>query len=282
MAATTTPQELLTRWRAGDVTSGQALAGACTEWYRALAFARLGPVRGRDAFARACGRFQQGVGAVPAESFLPWAQGLLAEEVARSGTRVRELDPEDAGSQERQLLAARAAATLPVGQARLLAAFYGDAPWTVVEAAAAPLGGLPHAVARARDAWKAALRASGGAFATAGVEPDHAPVAYYEAGRMLPEEESAFEAWVLEDANACRDLVDVAPWALVARSGALAALLVEASTLPASASTVQPPPPAPGGRDLQLERPSGDGVPVWAYVLAAVALLALVVWGLLG
>ena len=294
--------ELLARWREGDVAAGAALASRFTGWYRAVCFARLGSQRGRAAWSRACARFQSGVATVLPEHLYGWSHGILAEEVAREGSRARGATPgaDDAGTAERAAMLLEVAAGLPAAQRLLVHLAYTEAPVASVRAAERDLG--PWALLSARDALKAALVATGrAAFASAGVEPDHAPLAAYEAGRTTPEEDSAVEAWLLDDPVACQDLVDMAAWALALRAGALARAVevrptaapaphAQASASPPTASPLASPsyPPPAGGRGgprpLDLGSPDPEGVPpwTWALVVGVFAIGAVIWWVLRG
>ena len=277
--------DLLARWRGGDVAAGAALAARFTGWYRAVCFARLGAVRGRAAWSRACARFQAGVGGILPEQLYGWSHGILVEEVAREGSRVRGAGADDAGNAERAAILLEVAARLPPPQRRLLHLAYTEAPAASVAAAARDVAPA-WALLVARDALKAALVASGRAtFASAGVDPDHVPLAAYEAGRTSPEEDSAVEAWLLDDPVACQDLVDAAAWALALRGGALArsveppAPVVAPVAAVADAPVPRPPPPEPtvprgGPRPLDLGAPESQGVPVWVWPLIVLGLAA--------
>ena len=296
--------ELLARWREGDVAAGAALASRFTGWYRAVCFARLGAQRGRAVWSRACARFQAGVASVLPEQLYGWSHGILAEEVAREGTRARgpTSGTDDAGTAERAAMLLEVAMELPAAQRLLVHLAYTEAPASSVLAAERELG--PWALLSARDALKAALvRAGRAAFATAGVEPDHAPLAAYEAGRTTPEEDSAVEAWLLDDPGACQDLVDMAPWALALRGGALARAVAVAPVAPATTPAAPaspdapaipqpipvapvPPSPAPdkrgGPRPLDLGSPEPEGVPPWTWALIVGGLAAgAVLWWVL-
>jgi hypothetical protein len=278
------PQELLARWRAGEAVAGARLAERCTLWYRAVCLARLGPVEGREAFQRACGRFQQGVSGVLPPQFAAWSHGIVAEEVARQGARLRTTGPEDAAAQARGEALREAARALTMEDVRLLHLIYGGTASGDTPRGSAARGSMPGALIEARDALKAALARSGaGAFALAGVQPDHAPLAFFEAGRTSAEEDSAIEGWLSEDAEACQDLVDMAPWALALRAGALAPLLEERTTPAPSAPREETAPvsaaAAPSGRAIRWDAPPKAGIPGWVWGAAVVALGALAAWG---
>jgi hypothetical protein len=284
----TPPEELLARWRAGDAAAGARLAERSTRWYRAVCLARLGPGVGREAFQRACGRFQQGVSGVLPPQFAAWSHGIVAEEVAREGARLRTFTSgEPAGAARAEVLRGAARGLSPEDVRLLHVAYAGTDPRDL-ERAAAHRGGLPLALSEARDALKAALsRAGAGAFALAGVLPDHAPLGYFEAGRTSAEEDSVIEGWLLQDEGACLDLVDMAPWALALRSGALETLLAaprapepaERSLGSALEGPLTPPSPPPQGRGIRWEAPAQGGFPGWAWAVVVLALVAVAAWG---
>ena len=266
----TTPTELYVQWRAGDPQAAHELARRFTDWYQAIAQARLGPDRAAGPFARACSRFQGGILSIrnPVD-LVPWAHGLIAEELNREeGAAPHEELPADRRATLEQALAA-----LPGATRALLVAAYAPGSGSLT-ALAAPLGGLPFALLEARDALKAALTARGERFPDAGVLPDHAPLPFYEAGRATPEESSAIEAWLLSDPVTCRDLVAFAPWAL--------ALRVRAA-LPATTAPEGPraePTGAPRSARA-LTPPAESKGPPWVWVGIGVVVAAAVAWVLL-
>ncbi len=266
-----TPTELYVQWRAGDPQAAPELARRFTDWYQAIAQARLGPDRAAGPFARTCSRFQGGILNIrnPVD-LVPWAHSLIAEELNREESGA----PSSDLAEGRLARLQQALEALPPATRALLMTAYGPGRESLT-ALAAPLGGLPFALLEARDALKAALAALGERFPDAGVVPDHAPLPYYEAGRTTPEEASAIETWLLSEPLTCRDLVAFAPWTHALRVyGAVQASKAPAADLPEGAD-------AP--RSARSVVPAEAGGLPWMWIgLGGVAVLAAAGWFLVG
>jgi hypothetical protein len=267
-----TPSQLYVAWREGDATAGARLVEAMQDWFDAVAMGRLGTERGAAASSRAAERFRAGVTQLRGPTDLVgWSHGLVADEVARDGSRLRLALPERGAEQLHRALARVA----PLDRA-LLEAAYAPGPPTGTEVPAAE---VPLRLAAARDALKAALTHEGARFTAAGVHPDHAPLAVYEAGRAGPDEETAIERWLLEDAHARRDVVEFSGWAAALRLG------VPTREVEVAPPAAPHPDAAPAGRELSLSpaTASRPTVPPWVVLLGViVCLAAMAAWGLHG
>jgi hypothetical protein len=280
-------QQLFRKWRAGDERSGHVMAQRFSDWYYAVSASRLGDREGRPPLERACRRFQEGITELTDPNKLTnWAHGILIEEIQGSGVRLAGGDQPNAltASRSPTELLKQASVHLNPDQQRLLVHAY-DAGYSLdaLTREAEAAGGYPMAVLHARYALKRALRDRVGI--RLGEVPDSpkldlAPLPLYEAGRMTsPEEELAFERWMLTDLTLCRDLAEFAAFALALRGGALEL------PRPAPAPTPTPPPvrppvahtPAPLERELpeEVEPSGGSMLPRIAIGVVVVAVLVI-------
>jgi hypothetical protein len=265
-----TTSQLYDQWRDGDATAGARLVESIQDWFDAVAMGRLGTERGALASSRAAERFRAGVGQLrSASELVGWGHGLVADEVAREGGRLRQPLAERGAEQ-----LAAALGCLPETDRALLNAAYASEAGSLPDV---PPAEVPLRLAAARDALKSALARDGARFTTAGVQPDHAPVAIYEAGRAGPDEETAIERWLLSDVHARRDVVEFSGWA--------AALRAAAPAPPRDAEDAGGPvaEPLPSGRDLALAPDAPHTPRTWPLGLGVcVAIAALVAWMLHG
>jgi hypothetical protein len=232
-------KDLFREWRGGDRDAGAAMAQRFADWYYAIATARLGESKGDQPCKVACQRFTQGVAEVKeARNLVAWAHDLIREELDRAGHRATDGDepnPYTANQKPKQLLA-RCAIALPAEVGLLAATYGGKASRDEIERMAAPFGGNPLGVLRARYRVKAWLRDQHGVpFHVAPEHPvlDRAPLPLYESGRMATAaEEANFEQWMISDFDLCRDIAEFAHFAIAMRGG-----------LPAAPDPTPPPQP---------------------------------------
>lgn len=219
-------KDLFREWRAGDREAGGAMAQRFADWYYAIATARLGESKGDAPCKAACQRFTQGVAEVKeARNLVPWAHDLIREELDKSGHRASDGDepnPYTANHSPKQLLA-RCALAMPAEVGLLAATYGGKASRDEIERMAAPFGGNPLGVLRARYRVKAWLRDNHGVpFQVAPENPvlDRAPLPLYESARMATAaEEANFEQWMISDFDLCRDIAEFAHFAIALRGG---------------------------------------------------------------
>ncbi len=219
-------KDLFRDWRGGDRDAGQVMAQRFADWYYAVTTARLGEERGDAACRASCQRFSQGIGEVKdPRALVLWAHQIVREEVEKVGSRSTDGDapnPYTAGQSPKRLLF-RARVALPNEMALLEACYSGRASREEVDRLAAPLGGNPIGVLRARYRIKAWLRDNTGVpFQVAPENPvlDRAPLPLYESCRMAtPDEEATFEQWMITDLDLCRDIAEFAHYAIALRGG---------------------------------------------------------------
>jgi len=246
-------QQLFRKWRSGDERSGHEMAQRFSDWYYAVTASRLGDRDGRPPLERSCRRFQEGITELSdPNALMTWAHGILVEELQTSGMRLHGGDQPNGltGARSPTELIKQASAHMEAQDIRLLVHTYdADYPIDDLSREADEAGGYPMAVLNARYALKRALREQ--LDIELGVVPtkpklDLAPLPLYEAGRMTePEEEKAFELWMLNDIELCRDLAEFAAFALALRGGAL---------------TVPKPVPADGPAPINPIKPTGEEV----------------------
>lgn len=235
------PQQLFKQWQAGDAEAGQAMAGLVTDWYYAIIAVRLGDKRGREPLERACAAFAGGITAVTrAGELVDWAHAVVHREVEAAGMRIDGGDFPNALTGQRsptELLQRARTGLLPAHVELLHLAFNPKESLATLISAAEARGGWPLAVLDARYALKRRLRqVEGVQFSVAPAEPDldRAPMPLYEAARMAgPEEERAFEQWLLTDLDLCRDVAEFAAFSHALRAGAFS---------PQAAVAPSPPP----------------------------------------
>ena len=277
---TRSTRELFRAWRSGDGEAGQVMAQRFADWYYAIATSRLGESRGRGPCDAACAAFGQGiVGVTESRALVAWAHELIATEVAKAGARATDGDEPSAftGNQKPKPLLQRARQSLPDEIALLEAVYMGQESDEVIERMAAPQGGVPLGILKARYAVKQWLRDQANVpFEVAPDNPvlDRAPLPLYEADKMAsPDEESQFEQWMLTDIDLCKDIAEFAHFSIALRGG------IPAGAPPAEASRPKAA-TAPTTFDDDLE-PSGSssskaamGIGLVVAVVLVLAILA--------
>lgn len=253
MADTRSTKDLFRAWRSGDAEAGQAMAQRFADWYYAIATSRLGEKVGREPCEKACARFGEGVVKVTdSRALAKWAHDIIVEEVATRGGRTRDGDEPTAytGQQRPKQLLAKCRRKLEP-EMKLLEAVYTGQPDEIADQLAAPLGGMPIAVLKARYRVKQWLRDNAKVpFEVAPDDPvlDRAPMPLYESGRMASAaEEANFEQWMLTDLDLCKDIAEFAQFAIALRGG-----------LPADTGAATPA-PAPRAVPAPAEVSSGIG-----------------------
>lgn len=284
-SATQSTETLFHSWRKGDPAAGQAMAQRFTDWYFAIATCRLGEEVGDAAFREACNAFSRGVGRVAdARRLLGWAHGIVRDQIATGGGR-RLTDGDLASAWTRKqppkqlLLHARQAipdemAVLEIGYRdgratdpqRLLGARYALKRW-LKERFEIPFRVVPTTP-----------------------DPDRAPLAFYEAGRLADEqEETYFELYMLTDMEVCQDVAEFAHYAIALRGGLPGEIpkgrpasatqeLAEAKTVPVvPAPSGAPSSPAPAAGPPAKAAGGAPALPGWAIGAGVAAMLLVVV-----
>lgn len=250
--------DLFRRWRGGDPEAGAEMAQRFSDWYYALCVTRLGEAQCRAPLKRACETFQKDIVTINSSSRLvDWAYSVVRAELASAGDRVAGGDHPNSLTRDRPptALVQAAAQTLPHEQVVLLAHTF-DESWprsTLIEEAE-QAGGFPLALLQARFALKRALRDSQGIplqVLPDVIDPDLAPLPLYEAARLAsPAEEAAFEQWMLNRYDLCRDVAEFSAFSLALRGNALKALAEAPPPAPEPPAPVEEPPvpeaPTPG------------------------------------
>lgn len=223
---TRSTKELFRAWRSGDGQAGQTMAQRFADWYYAIATSRLGEERGREPCETACAKFGDGiVNVTESRALVSWAHDLVKEELARAGNRATDGNEPNAytGNQPPKTLLMRAREALPDEIELMEVTYKGEASKDEIEKLAAPLGGNPLGVLKARYRVKQWLRDNQGVpFEVAPDKPvlDRAPLPLYESGRMAtPEEEVNFEHWMISDIDLCKDIAEFAHFSIALRGG---------------------------------------------------------------
>lgn len=216
-AEQSSPETLFHHWRRGDESAGKAMAQRFTDWYYAMAVSRLGEADGDAAFRAASSKFSKGVMKVEdPRRLLGWAHQIARKQIHAllEDGRPRKADTPNAFSRRRppsQLLV-EARSHIPEAMSLLERVFRGEAG-----------DEDPLKVLKARYSLKSWLRAHMDVpFRVTPHEPDpdRAPLAYYEAGRMQNEsEETLFELYMLADQEICQDVAEFAHFAQSLRHG---------------------------------------------------------------
>lgn len=220
------PQVLFREWRGGDAEAGGIMAQRFADWYYAIATSRLGEARGRGPCDTACAKFGEGIVNVgDARELVPWAHGLVLAEIEKAGSRARDGDEANAytASKKPKTLLVQARKALKAEVELLEATYSGSATPAQLDELAAPLGGNPLGVLKARYRVKQWLRDHAGVpFDVAPDNPvlDRAPLPMYEAARMATsEEEASFEHWMISDIDLCKDIAEFAQFSIALRGG---------------------------------------------------------------
>ncbi len=270
-------KDLFKDWRGGDAEAGQLMAQRFADWYYAIATSRLGEGKGRRPCEVACQRFGEGIVKVgDGRKLIPWAHEIIKHELDKAGARVMDGDEPNAytNNQAPKSLLARSRFDLAAEVTLLEACYGGRSSAAEIEQLAAPLGGNPIGVLRARYRVKQWLRdRTGVPFDVAPDQPilDRAPLPLYESGRMATlAEEDSFEQWMISDLDLCRDIAEFAQFAIALRGGVPDAPPRASQSLgrtPAAASQSQAP---------ESAGHSGAGAAAAAGGLALVAIGAVV------
>lgn len=223
---TRSTQVLFREWRGGDAEAGQIMAQRFADWYYAISTSRLGESAGRVPCETACARFGEGIVQVTdARELINWAHQIVQTELDKAGSRARDGDEANAytGNQSPKTLLAKARGALQAEVELLEATYSGSASPEQIEELAAPLGGNPLGVLKARYRVKQWLRDNAGVpFEVAPDNPvlDRAPLPLYESARMAtPEEEASFEHWMISDIDLCKDIAEFAHFSIALRGG---------------------------------------------------------------
>ncbi len=254
---TRSTKELFREWHAGDGQAGQVMAQRFADWYYAIATSRLGEERGRIPCENACQRFGEGIVEVTeSRNLITWAHDLIVTELEPAGGRATDGDEPNAytNNQAPKDLLCRARESL-ADEVRLLELVYsGGSDNAEIERLAAPLGGNPLGVLKARYSVKRWLRDQEAVpFEVAPENPvlDRAPLPLYESARMAtPAEEINFEHWMISDIDLCKDIAEFAHFAIALRGG-----LPSAETWQASAAAHRRDQVVQAGDDLLYENP---------------------------
>lgn len=243
-ADTRSTKVLFREWRAGDADAGQIMAQRFADWYYAISTSRLGEERGRGPCEVACAQFGEGIVQVTeSRSLVPWAHDLVEKELRSAGSRATDGDEPNAytGNQRPKQLLMKAREALATEVGLLEATYSGKASAEEIDKLAAPLGGNPLGVLKARYRVKQWLQHHANVpFEVAPDDPilDRAPLPLYESGRMAtPEEEINFEHWMISDIDLCKDIAEFAHFAIALRGG-LPSREVYASTQQHAANAV--------------------------------------------
>lgn len=282
-SATQSTETLFQAWRRGDAEAGKAMAQRFTDWYFAIAACRLGDEDGDARFREACTAFSRGVGKVPdPRRLLGWAHGLAREHITTAARRRDDGDLANGWTRRQPpkqiLLRARAGA--PQAMAVLEPAYRTgrvDDPLALLEAR--------YALKRfIRDSLEIPFRVVPDA-----PDPDRAPLAFYEAGRLADEnEETHVELYLLTDMEACQDVAEFAHYAIALRGGlpgeapkppprprpsTPASRTAEPAVVrPAPRTPASPEAPAPAPAPAAPETTGPATIPVVVYVVGGVAL----------
>ena len=219
-------KQLFNDWRQGDGEAGQAMAQRFADWYYAITTSRLGETRGREPCDVACQRFGEGiVNVTESRALIGWAHEIVLRELENTGSRAMDGDEPNAYTGDRQPkeLLSLARRALPNEVALLEATYGGRASKQEVDSLAAPLGGNPLGVLKARYRVKQWLRDHQQVpFEVAPDEPimDRAPLPLYESGHMATDQEEAnFEQWMISDLDLCKDIAEFAHFSIALRGG---------------------------------------------------------------
>jgi len=219
------------------------MAQRFADWYYAISTSRLGESRGVKPCEDACARFGEGIGNVTdARGLVPWAHDIIQDEMAKAGNRIMDGNDPNAytGNQPPKTLLCRARQDLPMELNILEITYAPGATPEQIEEVAAPLGGNPLGVLRARYAAKRWMRDNASVpFDVAPDNPilDRAPLPLYESDRMAnAEEETGFEQWMISDIDLCKDIAEFAHFAIALRGGLPSNAEFEASASTASST----------------------------------------------
>jgi hypothetical protein len=219
-------QVLYREWRDGNAEAGQIMAQRFADWYYAISTSRLGETRGREPCEASCGMFGEGIVNIrEGRDLVPWAHSVIQAQIEAAGSRATDGDEANAhtGHQKPKLLLAKARRDLSTEVALLEATYGGNASPDEIEQRAAPLGGMPLGVLKARYSVKRWLRDNADVpFHVAPDQPDldRGPLPLYESNRMASkDEEVSFETWMISDIDLCKDIAEFAHFSIALRGG---------------------------------------------------------------
>ncbi len=219
-------KQLFNDWRQGDGEAGQAMAQRFADWYYAITTSRLGETRGREPCDLACQRFGEGiVNVTESRALVGWAHEIVLRELEQAGSRATDGDEANdyTGGRSPKELLCFARRALPAEVELLEATYSGRASKQEVDSLAAPLGGNPMGILKARYRVKQWLRDHQAVqFEVAPEQPvmDRAPLPLYESGHMATDQEEAnFEHWMISDLDLCRDIAEFAHFSIALRGG---------------------------------------------------------------
>jgi len=223
---TRSTKQLFNDWRKGDGQAGQAMAQRFADWYYAITTSRLGETRGRRPCDAACTAFGDGiVNVTESRALVGWAHEIVQLELDIEGSRIMDGDEPNAytGDRRPKDLLCQAREHLPSEVELLEATYGGTVDAARIDELAAPHGGNPLGVLRARYSVKRWMRDNlGVAFEVAPETPvlDRAPLPLYESGAMATEQEEInFEHWMISDLDLCKDIAEFAHFAIALRGG---------------------------------------------------------------
>jgi hypothetical protein len=235
MSATRTVEQLWGAWRQGDARAGQSMAQRISDWYFALATARVGENAGREARKVASARFAEGVAAITdGRELIPWAHRTLLAELGSQ--RATDGDEASAFTAKRppKALLAEARAGVPAAFSLIERMYRGERNLD------------PHACLLGRYQIKRWLRDTAGVpfrVVPDAPDPDRAPMPLWEAARLAgPQEDHTFEQWLSQDIDLCQDVAEFAHFAIALRGG-IPEVASAIRTPPAAQPAVAPPPP---------------------------------------
>lgn len=279
MSGTRSSQVLFREWRGGDATSGQVMAQRFADWYYAITTSRLGETAGRVPCETSCAQFGQGIVHVTeARDLVPWAHKIVQDQLATAGNRADDGDEPNiyTGNQRPKVLLSKSRVALPA-EVALLEAAYGKADKTRVDELAAPMGGNPLGVLKARYRVKQWLRDNEGVpFEVAPDNPilDRKPLPMYESAKMAtPEEEANFEQWMISDIDLCKDIAEFAHFAIALRGGLPSEAEVASQIVPKAAPD-DPDEEEFGGSNAGIVAAVGGVTVVGGMVVLALIVLA--------
>lgn len=278
-------QVLFREWRGGDAEAGGIMAQRFADWYYAISTSRLGESGGRAACDTACSQFGDGIVRVKdARELVPWAHGIIKAELDQVGSRARDGDEPNAytGNQRPKALLAQCRTALPDEVGLLEVTYGGSATPEQIEAMAAPLGGNPLGVLKARYRVKQWLRDNAGVpFKVAPDNPvlDRAPLPLYESARMAtPAEETSFEHWMISDIDLCMDIAEFAHFSIALRGGIPEQAAAAASSAAPSGSAASGADDSDSGSNVSTAAAVGGGLVLLGGGAVAIVVLAIVAY----
>lgn len=272
-AADTRSTKILFRdWRQGDAEAGQLMAQRFADWYYAIATSRLGERGGAGPCESACGKFGQGVVAITdSKALVPWAHGVIQEELKTAGNRITDGDEPSnyTSSQSPKTALAKARVALPEDVA-LLEATYKTGSTASIE---------PLPILQARYRVKRWLKDNANiAFDVTPDNPilDYAPLPLYESARMATnDEEGQFEQYMISDIQLCKDIAEFAHFAIALRGGLPSAESFAATQAKSAPAPVAARNDGPGAGTVAAA--AGGGLLVIGGGIIAVLLIVIVI-----